>query len=101
VTSEQVGEHLDEPLAMIHKLEVMANLGVSEIMPVAKHIDAKIFEQPSKFWLRRKCFDTNAVFDSELDSGLFSVFCNLDQLLYDAVVIVEFSPFADRFFFPV
>src|SRR5215831_18789584 len=66
VASHQARRHFAQPLAVIQEREIVPDLRMSEIMPVADCAD--LGKEPAKFSLRRKCLDSHTIFDANYNA---------------------------------
>src|SRR6266699_3393036 len=86
---------------MVRKCQMLPDLGVPKIMPITEHFCIKVLEEPSKFFLRRKGVNLEAIFDAEPDAGLLCMFHNFGKPVGSSRIIIKFSTFSDCFLPPV
>jgi hypothetical protein len=64
---------------MIVEREILADLGMTEIVPAPENRFFKIVEQSLDFALVRECIELGTILDAELDASLLSMFDDRNQ----------------------
>ena len=68
-----------QPFCVILEREMLPDLGMAEVMPVAENRFFKFVEEPLEFVLVRECIELRAILDAETHTGLLGVFNDRKQ----------------------
>ena len=73
-----------QPFCVILEREMLPDLGMTEVMPVAESRFFKFVEELLEFVLVRECIELRAILDAETHAGLLGVFNDRSQPISNA-----------------
>src|SRR5262249_10816814 len=83
VASHQTRRHFAQPLGVIQEREIVSDLRMSEIMPVADCAD--LGKEAAKFSFRRACLHADTIFDGNYNACRCSMIDDRFEPLSDAI----------------
>ena len=95
----QPRDHLRQPFSVIKQSQIVAYLGVTEIMPVTNGTVSDFLEKATKLSLGWKSLDSDPVFNTQGNAGCFRVGEGRLQPFDDAIIRRNGLPFPDGFQF--